>query len=124
MAKKNKHAAYNRTGVFDVVLYIIMVLFMACIIVPFLHIIAVSLSGEVPVSLNQVGLWPKDFTLDTYIKVIKNGDFIQAYGNTIYYTVIHHRIPETHCQLFHIIRIFGLVCISKAMEHKAVGDNS
>jgi len=89
MAKKNKHAAYNRTGVFDVVLYIIMVLFMACIIVPFLHIIAVSLSGEVPVSLNQVGLWPKDFTLDTYIKVIKNGDFIQAYGNTIYYTVIH-----------------------------------
>ena len=89
MAKKNKHAAYNRTGVFDVVVYIIMVLFMACIIVPFLHIIAVSLSGEVPVSLNQVGLWPKDFTLDTYIKVIKNGDFIQAYGNTIYYTVIH-----------------------------------
>lgn len=89
MAKKYKHAAYNRTGVFDVVLYIIMVLFMACIIVPFLHIIAVSLSGEVPVSMNQVGLWPKDFTLNTYIKIFQNGDFIQAYGNTIYYTVVH-----------------------------------
>ena len=89
MAKKRKAAAYNRAGLFDVFLYIIMVLFMACIIVPFLHIISVSLSGEVPVSLNQVGLWPKDFTLNTYIKIFQNGDFIQAYGNTIYYTVVH-----------------------------------
>ena len=89
MAKKRKVAAYNRAGLFDAILYIIMVLFMACIIVPFLHIISVSLSGEVPVSMNKVGIWPKDFTLNTYIKVIQNGDFIQAYGNTIYYTVVH-----------------------------------
>ena len=89
MTKKRKAAAYNRAGLFDVFLYIIMVLFMSCIIVPFLHIISVSLSGEVPVSLNQVGLWPKDFTLNTYIKIFQNGDFIQAYGNTIYYTVVH-----------------------------------
>lgn len=89
MTKKRKAAAYNRAGLFDVILYIIMVLFMSCIIVPFLHIISVSLSGEVPVSLNQVGLWPKDFTLNTYIKIFQNGDFIQAYGNTIYYTVVH-----------------------------------
>ena len=89
MTKKRKLSAYNRDGLFDVILYIIMVLFIACIIVPFLHIISVSLSGDVPVSMNQVGLWPKDFTLRTYIKIFQNGEFLQAYGNTIYYTVVY-----------------------------------
>ena len=89
MNTKIKHAAYNRMGAFDVVLIIIMIIFMACIIVPFVHIIAVSLSGEVAVANNAVGLWPKDFTLKTYIQIFKNGEFFQAYGNTIYYTVVH-----------------------------------
>lgn len=89
MKRKHKHAAYNRAGIFDVVLYIVMILFMACIIVPFLHIISVSFSGEVPVSMNQVGLWPKDFTVNTYVKIIQNGDFVNAYANTIFYTVVY-----------------------------------
>lgn len=89
MKLKNRAAAYNRPGVFDVVLTIFMILFMACILLPFVHIIAISLSGNVPVTNHQVGLWPKEFTLNTYIQIFKNGDFIQAYGNTIFYTVVH-----------------------------------
>lgn len=86
---KRKKAAYNRFSAFDLVNYILMLLLMACIIIPFIHIIAVSLSHHDYAVRNAVGLWPKGFTLDTYISVLKNGDFVQAYGNTIFYTVVH-----------------------------------
>ena len=87
MKLKNRVAAYNRVGVFDVVLAIFMVLFMACILLPFIHIIAISLSGNTAVTNHQVGLWPKDFTLNAYIKIIQYPNFLRSYGNTIFYTV-------------------------------------
>ena len=84
----NKRAKYNRISVFDVVLYIIMILFMACIIVPFLHVIAVSFSSPGPVAAGQVGIWPVGLTLDTYKGVLADGSFVGAYGVTIATTVI------------------------------------
>lgn len=87
MAKK-KTALYNRVGVFDVVLVIFMLLFMSCIILPFLHVISVSFSSTGAVSANKVGLWPVEFTLETYRQILEDGQFFSAYGNTIYYTVV------------------------------------
>lgn len=85
---KHKTARYNRIGAFDIALYIIMILFMACIILPFMHVIAVSLSSQGAVQTNSVGIWPKEFTLHTYKEILKDGQFFIAYGNTIYYTVV------------------------------------
>ena len=87
--KLRKRGGLNRTTAFDVILVLLMIAFMATIILPFLHIIAISFSGNTPVYNKEVGLFPKDFTLATYIQIFKNGDFFQAYGNTIYYTVVH-----------------------------------
>ena len=89
MKLKKRAVAYNRTSAFDVLLVILMILFMATILLPFVHIIAVSFSGKIPVTNGEVGLWPKDFTLSTYKRIFENGDFFIAYGNTIYYTVVH-----------------------------------
>lgn len=90
MKKKIRNTAkYNRFSVFDAVNYGIMTLMMVAILIPFIHMIAVSLSDNFYTVRNQVGLWPKGFTLQTYIDVFKNGDFIRAYGNTIFYTVTH-----------------------------------
>lgn len=88
MAVKNKRAKYNRVGVFDVVLYTIMILFMACILLPFVHVIAVSLSSPGPVAAGQVGLWPIGLTLDTYKGVLADGNFIDAYGITLFVTIV------------------------------------
>ena len=65
-----KVAKYNRVGVFDVVLYLVMILFMACIIVPFLHVIAVSFSEKGPVMRGEVSLWPVGFNIDTYVQML------------------------------------------------------
>ena len=87
MAKK-KVARYNRMGVFDIVLIIIMVLFMCTIILPFLHVIAVSFSSNGAVMTNKVGLWPVEFTFDTYKHILRDGAFFTAYGNTVYITIV------------------------------------
>ena len=89
MAKKHSyHAKYNRYGVFDVCLIIFMVLFMACIVGPFMHMIAISLSDNKYVILNEVSFWPKGFTFHTYIEMFENGGFMKAYGVTIFVTVV------------------------------------
>lgn len=85
---KNKRAKYNRISLFDVILYICMILFMACIILPFMHVIAVSLSAQGPVAAGQVGLWPKGFTLDTYRGVLADGSFLGAYKITLFNTIV------------------------------------
>ena len=87
MAKK-KAALYNRVGVFDVVLIVIMILFMATIVLPFLHVISVSFSSTGAVSANKVGLWPVEFTLATYKQILRDGQFFTAYRNTIFYTIV------------------------------------
>ena len=91
MKKKlnKKPAKYNRFTAFDFLNYCMMILLMAAIIVPFIHIISVSVSHHDYAVRNAVGLLPKGFTFDTYINVFKNGDFVKAYGNTIFYTVTH-----------------------------------
>ena len=88
MAVKNKRAKYNRVGVFDVVLYTIMILFMACIILPFMHVISVSFSAAGPVAAGQVGIWPVGFTLDTYKGVLADGSFLGAYKITLFITIV------------------------------------
>ena len=65
-----------------------MVLFMATIVIPFIHIIAVSVSDMDPVMAGQVGLWPKGWDTSAYAKVFEDGTFIRSYGNTIFYTVV------------------------------------
>lgn len=78
----------KKLSLFEIVLICIMLLFMALIIVPFAHIIAVSLSSSAYVMTGQVSVWPKGFTTIYYEDILKQGDFLQAYGNTITYTVL------------------------------------
>ena len=87
--KLHKTAKYNRFSIFDAVNYLVMFAMMAAILVPFIHIIAISLSDKGAVLRNEVALWPKGFTFQTYIDVFKTGDFINAYKNTIIYTVVY-----------------------------------
>lgn len=85
---KKKAAKYNRVSLFDICLYAIMILFMACIILPFVHIISVSISDIGYVMAGQVGLWPRGWDPSAYAKVFEDGSFIRSYANTVYYTVV------------------------------------
>ena len=85
---KKKKSKLNAVGIFDVVLVLIMLAFMACIIVPFMHVIAVSFSDNKYVMANMVSVVPMGFTIDTYVQILKTGTFVTAYRNTIFYTAV------------------------------------
>lgn len=57
-------------------------------ILPFILIIASSLSGLGPILRNEVLLWPKEFTFDGYIDIIADGQILKAYYNTLWYTIV------------------------------------
>ena len=88
MAKLNKRAKYNRFTLFDVILYLVMILFMACIIIPFMHVISVSLSSNAYVVTGRVSLWPRGFTFETYRHILEDGAFLNAYKNTLIVTIV------------------------------------
>jgi len=78
----------NKVTAFDVVLAIIMIVFCATIILPFIHIIAVSFSHKNYVIAGQVSFWPKGFSFNNYIELLSGGRFYRAYANTIFITVV------------------------------------
>lgn len=54
---------------------------------PFVYVLSMSISDPIHVMNNTVWLFPKGFSLDTYMKVFENGEIWVAYGNTLFYTV-------------------------------------
>ena len=83
-----RKAKLNSYTAFDVILIVIMIAFCACIILPFMHVIAVSLSHKYPVMRGEVIFWPKQFTIENYKEMLNDVRFIKAYGITIFVTVV------------------------------------
>jgi len=83
-----KKSGLNRITAFDVIIALIMTLFCATIVLPFAHLLAVSLSGQGAVMRNEVSLLPKDFTFTNYKEIFRYGDFAGAYGNTLFVTIV------------------------------------
>jgi len=67
--------------------------FVLAIVLPFMHMISISLSGNMAVMMNKVGIFPVDFTIHTYQFVLGYSAIMLAYRNTIIYTVLGTIIP-------------------------------
>ena len=65
--------------VFIVCNYVFLVIVGLICLLPFVNIIAVSLSGATPVSMGTVTLWPKEFTLKSYKFIMENANFISSF---------------------------------------------
>lgn len=75
--------------VYSIIIYIILIAFAICALYPFLHVIAVSLSGENFVARGEITIIPKGFNLEAYKKVFENPKILTGYKNTIYVTVLN-----------------------------------
>lgn len=85
---KNRNRKLNSPTAFDYVLVVFLIAFMACIVLPFAHIIAVSFSTNKYVIAGDVSFWPKGFTLSTYKYILADGSFLSAYKNTLFNTIV------------------------------------
>ena len=82
-----KKSRLNRITAFDVIIAVLMILFCASIVLPFAHLLAVSFSGQGAVMRNEVSFIPKAFSFSNYKEIFKYGNFLQAYGNTLFVTI-------------------------------------
>lgn len=74
--------------IFQVVNIFIMLLIMGIVIFPLMHVFSISVSERFAVTTLKVGLLPKGFNLDAYIKIASNTIFQRALLNTIGITTV------------------------------------
>lgn len=80
--KRNKgELAFQAVDVFTMTMVVLV------IIIPFMHIVSVSLSNKDAVTSLSVGIFPKGFNLSAYTEILRKGIFIRSLLNTVFITI-------------------------------------
>ena len=90
MAKKKKEndivtdgsRAITKFHVSDVVMVVILVILCATCVVPFIHLLAKSVSSNTAVLAKRVSFWPIGFNLDAYTSIFEDGSFLPVQCNS------------------------------------------
>lgn len=78
----------RKTGIADIgIIVFITVVALTCL-VPFLYMIALSLSSNNAIISQKVSLWPVEFTLETYKAILRDAEMIYALGYTVVLTAL------------------------------------
>ena len=96
--------------IFDTFNIILLLLFSAAAIFPFIHLLAVSLSSNAEAMSGEVNLWPKGLTYEAYTFLITNVEFFTALKVSIMRVVL-----GTGSQL--IVSILAGYALSKEEKH-------
>ena len=72
----------------DVICYIIVTVVIVITLYPVLHLMALSLSSSSAVYKNLVSIWPKEFTLQAYRKILATGTLVKSFKNSVIYTAL------------------------------------
>ena len=100
---------YSRTAdkVFDTIVYAVVIIAVLVCIIPFLHVIALSLSSNEAVVAQKVSILPIGFNLEAYSRIIKDATMIRSLLLTILITV-----------LFTLLGMFLTVCCAYPLTKK------
>lgn len=80
--------AINKFRVSDLIMMIIVVLLCATCVLPFVHLLAKSISGDSYVLAKQIYFWPKGVNLEAYKSIIRDGSLVYSMGYSVVVTVI------------------------------------
>lgn len=87
-AKTKTAKISNGSVAINILIYAFITLVSLTCVLPYIHVIAKSLSSEAYVIAKQVVLWPKGFTVEAYRKVFSDNSFIVSFGVTVLMTVL------------------------------------
>ncbi|WP_020620368.1 carbohydrate ABC transporter permease [Paenibacillus daejeonensis] len=79
---------HRKTGLTDLAIIGFISLVALTCLVPFLYMIALSFSSNNAIISQKVGLWPVEFTLDTYKAIFRDAEMLYALGYTIVLTAL------------------------------------
>lgn len=88
----------QRFGVVDVLIYIFMVMLFLVMVIPFINILALSLSGYSSTISNPNMLWPKDFQLNAY-RILFNKEFYRSIFLTIFVVAANTTLHIVLCMM-------------------------
>ena len=74
--------------IFDIIVYILMVLVIIATLYPLVYTFSMTLSDPMEAAKGNVLLLPKGFSLESIKKVLNDKNIFIYYGNTIWYTVV------------------------------------
>lgn len=80
--------AINKFRVSDFVMMAVIILLCLTCILPFIHLMAKSISGNTFVVAKQISFWPKGITFDAYNSIFKDGGLIYSMGYSVFVTLI------------------------------------
>ena len=76
----------------QIILTFVIALFVLLCVLPFVNVIAVSLSSKSAILRGDVALWPVEFTLSAYEAILGDSSLIYCLGYTVVITVIYTAI--------------------------------
>lgn len=82
---------YRRTWgetLFDRINYLVLALVTVMMLIPFVNVLASSLSNGVELNRGGIVLWPRGLTLAAYNYIFKQGDLVRALGVTCFITIV------------------------------------
>jgi putative aldouronate transport system permease protein len=74
--------------IIDVIIHILLIFSAFITLYPFIYVLSMSISSPDEVMKQNIILFPKGFSIESYKIVFKNKMFWQSYYNTIWYTVV------------------------------------
>lgn len=80
--------AINKFRVSDAVMMAIIVILCLTCIVPFINLLAKSISSNTAVLAKQVYLWPKGINFDAYASIFRDGSMVYSMGYSVIVTAI------------------------------------
>lgn len=74
--------------IFDIVIRILALVIISVILYPLIYVVSASFSNPLSITRGDVWLFPVNFTLDAYKKILDNQELIIGYKNTIIITLL------------------------------------
>lgn len=78
----------KRTASFYTIIYATLIIASLLCLLPVINILALSFSSAKAIDAGKVGLYPVDFTLDTYQTLFKGTSILRSFKNSIVITVV------------------------------------
>ena len=89
--------AINKFRISDAVMMLILVILCATCVLPFIHLLAKSISGNTYVIAKQVAFWPKGINFDAYASIFKDGGMVYSMIYSVIVTVIFTALGMAVC---------------------------
>jgi putative aldouronate transport system permease protein len=103
----------QRTNLVDLCIILFLTAVAITCLVPFLYMIALSLSSNNAIISQKVALWPVEFTIETYKTILNDIEMIYTLGYTIVLTIIYT-----------IICMFLIICAAYPLTKKRLKGRS